>query len=111
MNTEKPSPRNIKAAGPVISIAWNDNHASRYAARDVRMACRCAACVDEWTHENLIRPDAVPMDVKAKAVEVVGSYALHIAWSDGHNTGIYTYDHLREICGCDSCKKPRSFDV
>lgn len=107
----KPIPTNIKATGTIISIDWNDHHASRYSARDVRLACRCAACIDEWSHENLIRPETVPFDVKVKSANVVGNYALHFVWSDGHSTGIYTYDHLREICGCDVCKKPRSFDV
>jgi DUF971 family protein len=41
-------------------------------------------------------------------VEPVGNYAIRINWSDGHNTGIYSYDHLRRICPCEECRKPRS---
>jgi DUF971 family protein len=36
-------------------------------------------------------------------VEPVGNYAIRIDWSDGHNTGIYSYDHLRHICQCAQC--------
>jgi DUF971 family protein len=35
--------------------------------------------------------------------EVVGRYAIRIQWNDGHNTGIYSYQHLRELCTCPEC--------
>src|SRR4051794_25591039 len=107
----KPTPIDVKAAEGKVAIAWSDGHQSRYEARDLRLACRCAACVDEWTHQSLIKPDLIPKSITPKAIEVVGSYALHFTWSDGHNTGIYTYDYLREVCACDECKRKRSFDV
>ena len=107
----KAVPKEIKALDGMITIGWSDGHAARYAARDVRLACRCAACVDEWTHERLIAPDRVPPDVKAAGIEVVGNYALHFSWSDGHDTGIYTYDYLRGLCGCEQCRQQRSFSV
>ena len=107
----KAAPQEIKASGSIITIRWNDGHTGRYEGRDLRLACRCAGCVDEWTHQNLVQPDRVPLEVKPKAIEVMGNYALHFDWSDGHNTGIYTYDYLREVCACDECKKKRSFNV
>ena len=42
--------------------------------------------------------------LKMVSVEEVGHYAIRIAWSDGHNTGIYSFDHLRKICPCEPCK-------
>ena len=107
----KPTPQAINAKGAVIAITWSDGHASRYDARDLRLACRCAACVDEWTHISLIKPDLIPQNLTPKGIEVMGSYALHFDWSDGHSTGIYTYDYLREVCACDECKAKRSFNV
>jgi DUF971 family protein len=107
----KPVPSQIKSAGETISIVWNDNHQSRYAARDLRLSCRCAACVDEWTHQSLIKPDLIPRGIKPKSIDIMGNYALHFDWSDGHNTGIYTYDFLREVCGCDECRSRRTFNV
>ena len=38
-------------------------------------------------------------------VEPVGNYALRIVWNDGHDTGIYSYDHLRQICPCPECQR------
>lgn len=107
----KPIPQDIKSSEGKISIRWSDAHTSQYSARDLRLGCRCAACVDEWSHQSLIQPDRVPLDVKPKVIEPMGHYAIHIDWSDGHNTGIFTYDYLREICACDDCKQKRSFAV
>jgi len=107
----KPVPSEIKSAGGTLTILWSDGHASRYGARDLRLACRCAGCVDEWTHQSLIKPDMVPLGIKAVAIQVMGNYALHFDWSDGHSTGIYTYDYLREVCRCDECVAKRGFAV
>jgi DUF971 family protein len=38
------------------------------------------------------------------AVEQVGNYAIRINWSDGHNSGIYSYEHFRRICRCEECR-------
>jgi DUF971 family protein len=105
------SPTAIKASEAKITIAWSDGHQSAYYGRDLRLACWCAACVDEWSHESLVKPERIPPDIKPLAIEVMGNYALHFDWSDGHNTGIYTYDYLREVCACDECKQKRSFNV
>jgi len=42
--------------------------------------------------------------LKMLSVESVGSYAIRIDWSDGHSTGIYSFDHFRKICPCEACK-------
>jgi len=41
--------------------------------------------------------------LRMDSVEAVGSYAIRIYWNDGHNTGIYSFDHLRKICPCAKC--------
>jgi ATP-binding protein involved in chromosome partitioning len=100
----KPAPKSIKATEGNLTIVWNDGHESIYSGRSLRLACRCAACVDEWTHESLVQPDQIPAIVKPEKIEVVGNYALHFIWSDGHSTGIYSYDSLREQCECKLCR-------
>lgn len=105
------SPKEIRAADGKVAILWSDGHAGQYRARELRLACKCAACVDEWTNEKLVRDDLVPAQLKPAGIEVVGNYALHFTWSDGHSTGIFTYDYLRQICACDPCREARSFHV
>ena len=100
----KPIPKEIKASEGNVSIVWSDGHVSFYSGRALRLACRCAACVDEWSHEVIVRPEQIPAVVKPEKIEVVGNYALHFAWSEGHTTGIYSYDYLRNLCECEICQ-------
>lgn len=98
-----PVPSAIAQAGPDrLRIVWQDGHESLYAVRDLRLACRCAHCVEEMTGRPLLRPEGVPDGVKPVRISAVGRYALSFAWSDGHDTGIYTYEYLRGLCPCDA---------
>jgi DUF971 family protein len=42
--------------------------------------------------------------LKMLDVEPVGHYAIRILWSDGHSTGIYSFEHFRKICPCPACR-------
>jgi len=50
---------------------------------------------------------AIPDDVRPVGFGQVGSYAISIDWSDGHDTGIYTFRYLRELCQCAGCASSR----
>jgi ATP-binding protein involved in chromosome partitioning len=91
-----------------ITITWDDDHQSVYGARDLRLACRCAACVEEMSGRPLLDPKMVPENVRARAIRVVGQYAIGIDWSDGHTTGLYRFADLRENCPCEACSKARA---
>jgi DUF971 family protein len=43
------------------------------------------------------------MLIRVEDVEPVGRYALQFRFSDGHDTGIFSYNFLRRICQCDVC--------
>lgn len=63
---------------------------------------------DIAAHAPSITSGALPMfklRPGARAAKVVGNYALQIDFSDGHTTGIYSYDYLRSICPCAECAK------
>lgn len=85
-------------------IDWDDGHASLLPSRYLRFMCHCAACVSEWTGERMITEADIDRDVHAIGVDPVGNYAVHITWSDRHDTGIYPWDRLRQICPCESCQ-------
>ena len=80
-----------------VRIAWADGHRSVFPARSLRLLCPCAECVEETTGRRILDPRTVPEDVRALAASLVGRYAVEIDWSDGHSTGIYTWEYLREI--------------
>ena len=91
-------PASIQQAGPRhLEIAWVDGGKSLFEVRELRLACGCAACVDEWTGEGRLDPSSVPEDVHPTSIETVGRYAIQIEWSDGHSTGIYPFERLRKL--------------
>lgn len=83
--------------GARLRIVWRDGHLSEYAPRDLRLACSCAGCIDEFTGRPLLDQATVPTDVHPLAIRYVGRYALQFDWSDGHTTGIYPWERLREL--------------
>jgi len=91
------------ADGARLAIDWADGHRSEYPPRWLRVNCRCAGCVEEMTGRPLLDPASVPVDVYPQSVDYVGRYALKFAFSDGHDTGIYPFELLREICPCPAC--------
>jgi len=105
-----PVPRAVRRldGGAVIEIGWDDaGHTGRYPARALRLACQCAACVEEMTGRPMLDPSHVPSDVHAHSVRLVGAYALHVTWSDGHDSGIYPWERLLALCPCDACTARR----
>lgn len=91
-----------------VTLVWEDGHETRYEARDLRLRCRCAMCIEEMTGAKLLDPSKVPSDVVARSIQLVGQYAILIAWSDGHSTGIYNFRELREDCPCEACRTRRA---
>ena len=91
-----------------ITFKWPDGHTSRFRARDLRLACRCAMCIEETSGRELLDPASVPETVRAKSISLVGQYAVSFEWTDGHSTGIYNFRDLRANCPCAACAAERA---
>ena len=92
-------PREIMQDGDAgVSITWADGRICRFNAPVLRRACPCAQCVNEWTGQRVLKPEAVSDELLIKNIAIVGRYALNFQWSDGHETGIYSFRYLRELC-------------
>lgn len=89
-----------RPGGVGLKIAWDDGHSSEYTAAHLRRWCRCAACQHELTGERLLDQASVPETLAIAKADLVGNYAIGFAFSDGHSTGIYSFDWLRQICPC-----------
>jgi DUF971 family protein len=89
--------------GQRLRIIWKDGHISEYVPRQIRLACPCAECVDEYTGRPLLDPATVPEGIMPVKIAYVGGYALGFTWPDGHDSGIFAYDLLRKICPCEEC--------
>lgn len=68
----------------------------------LRQNCRCAACVDEFTGRQLLDQSSVPSTIQPEDVSLVGNYAIKFRWSDGHDSGLFTFSHLSDIAGLQS---------
>jgi ATP-binding protein involved in chromosome partitioning len=86
-----------------VRILWKDGHESMYSGHALRVGCRCAICVDETSGNKRLRQESISKDVRPLSIDPVGRYAIRFHWSDGHSAGIYTFEHLRELCGCPIC--------
>ena len=93
------SPQNIRVHKEQrqLELVWTDSDISRLPFRTVRQNCRCAVCVDEFTGKQLLDPESVPPDLGLLEVSLCGNYALRIRWSDNHDSGLFTWNHLRSI--------------
>jgi ATP-binding protein involved in chromosome partitioning len=97
-------PQAITRSDEGILIQWEEGaHEAFYLARMLRLACPCAACVEEMSGRPLLDPAVVPRDVRPVSVALVGAYGIRITWSDGHGTGIYTFNQLWRLCPCERC--------
>lgn len=93
-----PVPTAITRRDDGLLIRWADVDSDSFlAARAIRLACPCAECVEEMTSRPLLDPATVADDVRPVAVSLVGAYGIRIHWSDGHGTGIYTFERLRHL--------------
>src|SRR6185369_11507872 len=67
-----------------VTFKWPDGHVTTYPARDLRLACRCASCIEEMSGKPLLDPATVPTTIRANSMELAGQYAVVIACSGGH---------------------------
>ena len=86
-----------------LLIVWGDGHESLYPHRFLRERCECAACVDEWSREPILDPGTLPEDLHCTGYDPTGRYGLNLRFSDGHVTGIWTFERLRQNCTCPEC--------
>jgi DUF971 family protein len=89
--------------GGKLRIAWSEGPARECSIRELRDRCPCATCREKRnappptaTQLNVITP-AEMQPVRIAGMKPVGNYAYAIEFSDGHSTGIYTLEFLREL--------------
>ena len=91
-------PREIKQEDDsTLRITWGDETQCSYKAAELRRSCPCAQCVNEWTGQRVLKPEAVSEELTIADISIVGRYALNFRWSDAHETGIYSFRYLREL--------------
>lgn len=86
-----------------LKISWADGHDSRFPMEGLRRSCPCVFC--QGGHENMGKPVDAAIFLESseqnryiEKIIQVGNYALQIVWNDGHQTGIYRLERLRNMC-------------
>jgi DUF971 family protein len=107
----KTDPADIEVHIPdrMMTIQWGDGHRSVYSFDLLRKECPCAVCREArqaTTNDpfNVVTSTVRPGEVTVAGAEQVGRYAVRFEWNDRHDTGIYSYEYLREICPCEACR-------
>lgn len=105
MMKSKIRPTNVTADREqrILTIQWSDGRECRYTFAGLRAVCPCVLC--QGGHDHMGRPADKLLLAKSKndalnleAATAVGSYAINFVWSDGHDSGIYSWDYLYEAC-------------
>ncbi len=94
-----------------MRIRWHNGHESLYPFDLLRKECPCALCAEQREAAPkqpaltvLTGPVVKAGEVQAKEVKPIGRYAINFVWSDGHDSGIYSFAYLRSLCPCAACK-------
>ena len=84
----------------VVRILWDDDHLSEYPWAYLRGWCPCALCQGHGGQRRFVHVERAELSGWTQ----VGNYAINFFWTDGHQTGIYSYDYLRALCACSECR-------
>jgi DUF971 family protein len=87
----------IEESDSEVSIVWSDDTETRYSAPQLRRSCPCAACINEWTGEKMLDESGIPETLTFRHISIVGRYALNFHFSDGHDTGIFSFAYLKDL--------------
>ena len=92
-------PINIKALREehCFELQWPDGSSHRLPFRYLREECPCARCVDENTGIRILDPATISEEIEPVELGYIGNYALKISWSDGHDTGLFTWERLHQL--------------
>ncbi len=89
-------PDNIKFINDQLNITWSDSQ-KIFTAFNLRLACNCALCKSKYSGKIQGNYKKILSNVKIKDFNEVGHYGIKIDFTDGHNSGIYTYKQLRML--------------
>lgn len=82
-------------------ISFDDGFESDISAKKLREHCPCAECSGEEVLLYKFSPQKTkPLTEDSFLLEkakIVGNYAIQLYWKDGHNTGLYNWEFIREL--------------
>jgi DUF971 family protein len=100
-STQTPRPSALRKEGEDrLVIDWSDGLRTSYSWQQLRSNCPCAGCREERLGPpdplRVLKP-AELLPLKPVSITAVGYYAYRIVWSDGHDSGLFTLEQLRQL--------------
>lgn len=103
----KPVKIDVSNSDQILAIEWNDSHKSEYSLFGLRKNCPCVSCRGGHGRMNTFDRSLFfvdpPQHFEVEEIKQVGNHAIKIYWNDGHNSGMYQWETLRDMCPCDEC--------
>ncbi len=93
-------PEQIQVIGDELAIRWNDASETYLPLEYLRRCCPCAGCGGEPdVLGRVVRPEVTHTSesFQLRGFQFVGGYAIQPTWEDGHNSGLYTYQYLKQL--------------
>ncbi len=91
-------PIKIQCNDVKLIINWNDGEKSEITLKKLRRNCPCAYCSKDREEESdTYIPIYSDFQTAVEEINIVGSYAVGVKWKDGHNTGIFEFNHLKRL--------------
>ena len=79
----------------VLELKYEDNTLHALPAELLRVYSPSAEVRGHGQGQEVLQTGK--LHVRISAIDMVGNYAIRLHFDDGHSTGIYTWDYLREL--------------
>ncbi len=108
-------PTKIKVEENKLKIEWDDGSKDEIGLKYLRDQCPCANCQGENILFKKVKPIQIFSDEEKKykivKIDIQGNYAIQITWADGHNTGIYPWEYLKELSRTEGENKDHEYNT
>ena len=95
MSERMPTEITLHQKSRVLEVAFSDGRTFRLSFELLRVYSPSAEVKGHGPGQEVLQTGKRNVDIRS--VEPVGSYAIQPAFSDGHGTGIYSWDYLYDL--------------
>jgi DUF971 family protein len=94
-NSPRPTDIRLHQSSRMLEISFDDGKSARLSCEFLRVYSPSAEVRGHGIGQEVLQTGKE--DVNITAIEPVGNYAVRLVFTDGHNTGLYSWDYLYEL--------------